>query len=879
MPAQDDMSTAGAQKKAPPSTLQALIDKVRASFVENTALSIRIGELGKFREEFLKEMLDANPSRFDEFFSGLTKVPPKASAKPTPPPNSDAPDAKAKKGAKPDSLKPDKVNGPAEKPAEKKPKAAAKPRATKTKAPDVPAVDAPPPAPATTDVPASSPTPEKKRSRSGDAGVRERHPMDYARVSKNFTTEVCTPKCTTQVPEDGRVTNGVGMKEHLVCTHCGDHFHTRRPGTYYQHLTDCLNKDKPKKDEGAHVTKGHIGTVKQFVRDVVVISSSTPMGDTALCKFVWDYESKRPPVSSAEILKDFPKSAKGLVKYHEGIVHVLLEEICRIVDECTLFGVAVDGGVDPVKHEHILIMVMYVLEYVFILPPLYHPTKAAWNGEVMAKEMMNSLTSMFGEKRVVKMRYLMVDGLRVNHCARVEAEGMMKTILESLKAPGSTDWENFRLTSISLLKALLVCLPCTGHLIDNVATDGFSKWETTFLFQFKRAFRNIFYGSGINHKPMYGTIALDEHLAAFGEQGEAVSALKRFERHFPALSSIKFGPDEKLAARTACSVALKSLEEWCAVAKRMNAAVCESHEQTFEAWKVLYEELKKELHEKEIAPVIKAPQHGGVTRWTYSKYRSIKFIVTQHAVILKFLKQEAAKKDASVSMKEALRLLTDNDIVEQGKLFLEETHLFCEILTQFSDPSEVCTSTHVARALNRLCELKDRPEALVPSYVQTAIKHHLDRVKETANLSFFYFVQWLDVEFVTMAQLTKVVPPTVDKINGIFGSGKIFDISQEDWNEYLDCPDFNFVVGQDERTWWKQTGSNMFPAVWEAARHALYVPAVVLACDQLMSTLMTRYNVRHGQLNPETIQAQVFIRANRKYLIKMFDEELERSKE
>ena len=530
-------------------------------------------------------------------------------------------------------------------------------------------------------------------------------------------------------------------------------------------------------------------------------------------------------MSSAEILKEFPKSAKGLVKYQEGIVHVLVEEICRLIDECTLFGVAVDGGVDPVKHEHILVIVMYVLEYIFVLPPLYHPTKAAWNGEGMAREMMNALKSMFGEQRVVKMRYLMVDGLRVNHCARVEAEGMMKAILESLKAPGEKDWENFTLASIALLQALLVCLPCTGHLIDNVATDGFAKWENTFLFQFKRAFRNIFYGSGINHKPMYGTVALDEHLAAFGEQGEASAALKKFERHFPALSSMKFAPDEKLSARTACSVALKSLERWCPVVKRMNAAVCENHEETFNAWKMLLEDLKKELHEKEIAPVIKAPQHGGVTRWTYSKYRAIKFIVTQYAVILKFLKQEAAKKDASVSMKEALRLLESQDIVAQGKVFLEETHVFCEILTQFSDPSEVCTPTHVARALNRLCELEDKPEAQVPSYVKTAITHHLKRVKETANLSFFYY------------------------------------------------------TGQNEQSWWKEIGSHMFPAVWEAARHALFVPAVVLACDQLMSTLMTRYNVRHGQLNPETIQAQVFIRGNRKYLTKMFDEELERSNE
>ena len=146
-----------------------------------------------------------------------------------------------------------------------------------------------------------------------------------------------------------------------------------------------------------------------------------------------------------------------------------------------------------------------------------------------------------------------------------------------------------------------------------------------------------------------------------------------------------------------------------------------------------------------------------------------------------------------------------NDIVAQGKAFLEETHLFCEILTQFSDPSAVCSATHVATALNRLYELKDKPDDQIPTYVKKAIIHHVARVKETANLSFFYNVQWLDVEFVIMAQLLETPPPTVDKINNIFKTVPIFDISQGDWDAYLRCDDFLFssADGHNERSWWK----------------------------------------------------------------------------
>ena len=97
----------------------------------------------------------------------------------------------------------------------------------------------------------------------------------------------------------------------------------------------------------------------------------------------------------------------------EGVFDDVLKIIVDLIDTCTMFGVAVDGGVDHVKHEHILVIILYVLSKSFALPPLYHPTKAAWNGKVMAEEMMKALTSLLGELRVVKMCYFMVDGSMV----------------------------------------------------------------------------------------------------------------------------------------------------------------------------------------------------------------------------------------------------------------------------------------------------------------------------------------------------------------------------------------------------------------------------------------------------------------------------------
>ena len=589
-------------------------------------------------------------------------------------------------------------------------------------------------------------------------------------------------------------------------------------------------------------------TVKQFVRDVVLIGSATTLGDTALCKFVHDYEKKRPLLSSEEILAVFPQSAKGLGKHKQAVVDSVIDVICALIDNCVMFGIAVDGAVDHVKHEHILVMILYVLNKDFALPPLYHPTKQAWNGKVMASEMMKALVTLFGRERVAKLRYFMVDGLMVNHVARVEAEGILKELFATVTALGERDWENF-------VHALgnLVNLPCAGHLVQNVATDAFRSWNDTALMNFKKAFKNIFYGMGVNHKAFYGAVALDEHLAALGAHEEAMEAIKTFERYYGALASSKFTDTEKQAAVDMCVATLTTLERFSAAAASMKLQVLAKHEDTHKAWKENWDKAITELREHEITPLIKAPQLGGVTRWTYDKYRSIKFIVSQYAVIRKFLALESKKESASVSVREAHRLLEEQPIVAQGKQFLDETKEFCSVLTQLSDPSTVCTATHVAGALNRLYELQDKPDEVIPSYVKTALRYHCTRVKETSELPFFYFVQWFDVEYVMMAKLMKTEPPPVEMINDIFRRGAIFNISQAEWDEYLSAQHhYSYDEGHTDRSWWVDVGSRTHPAVYEVARHVIYVPAVVLACDQLMSVMMARYNARHGQLLPET---------------------------
>ena len=86
---------------APQTTFEQLIEKVRATFVDDVALKTKLGQLGNFSEEYHKELLAADTARFKDLdlFTGLTKKVPQTPA------------TVERKGTKAADLKPDKPYG------------------------------------------------------------------------------------------------------------------------------------------------------------------------------------------------------------------------------------------------------------------------------------------------------------------------------------------------------------------------------------------------------------------------------------------------------------------------------------------------------------------------------------------------------------------------------------------------------------------------------------------------------------------------------------------------------------------------------------------------------------------------------------------------
>ena len=258
---------------APPTTFEQLIEKVRATFVDDVALKTKLGQLGNFSEEYQKELLAADTARFKDLdlFTGLTKKVPQTPA------------TVEKKGTKAADLKPDKPYGPEAAPPPKPPP---KKRETKKAAPKKvspkpsDAVQKPNeevPGPATG---GTSPS-EKKRSRSGDSAGRQ-HPMDLQAINKSFVAERCKPDCSTKTTE--RLTGKQGVQEHLKCKRCDVTFHTYRVPTYYDHIKEC--KATPEKKDERPPVKGK-RTVKHCfgrgVRRHRVVLGGAPLLEQPVC--------------------------------------------------------------------------------------------------------------------------------------------------------------------------------------------------------------------------------------------------------------------------------------------------------------------------------------------------------------------------------------------------------------------------------------------------------------------------------------------------------------------------------------------------------------------------------------------------------------------
>ena len=89
---------------------------------------------------------------------------------------------------------------------------------------------------------------------------------------------------------------------------------------------------------------------------------------------------------------------------------------------------AVDGGVDTVLHEHVLIAILYVGRKHFVLPRFTTPRTKATMALKCPQALITTLRSCISDENLMKLRYLMVDGVPVNHVARKELDSKLKRI-------------------------------------------------------------------------------------------------------------------------------------------------------------------------------------------------------------------------------------------------------------------------------------------------------------------------------------------------------------------------------------------------------------------------------------------------------------------
>ena len=92
---------------------------------------------------------------------------------------------------------------------------------------------------------------------------------------------------------------------------------------------------------------------------------------------------------------------------------------------------------------------------------------------------------------VARLRYMIVDGCGVNHCARDEMEELIME-LGPLEPLGEDDWKAL-IAQFVALEPFITLLPCVGHLISNIAKTAMERFFVTRLFDVRKNFRNLFY--------------------------------------------------------------------------------------------------------------------------------------------------------------------------------------------------------------------------------------------------------------------------------------------------------------------------------------------------------------------------------------------------
>ena len=113
-------------------------------------------------------------------------------------------------------------------------------------------------------------------------------------------------------------------------------------------------------------TQSNVVKCVDFINEgLSCLAAKSSMSTEAFLSFVRSYEEIRPNSPPAEILSHLPCPKTFHVK-EKIVASKLWETIRATVKQHSFFGLAVDGGIDNVKHQHIVVSVIYRRKFVCV---------------------------------------------------------------------------------------------------------------------------------------------------------------------------------------------------------------------------------------------------------------------------------------------------------------------------------------------------------------------------------------------------------------------------------------------------------------------------------------------------------------------------------
>ena len=476
----------------------------------------------------------------------------------------------------------------------------------------------------------------------------------------------------------------------------------------------------------------------------------------------------------------------------------------------------------------------------------------------------------------VRLRFLIVDGCGVNHCARDDLSKRFTAML--LRPIAEKDWTNMMAVFLTKV-ANISLLSCQGHFMNNVAKDAMKPWLDTLIFQIWRSFKHVFFKCGKSAKKgRYGVVSLETMSECWNEETEGAVTLFEKELQQDVLRSNFLTGTLKAKQIENLSAALKILVRVTGERTTSVQAVIDifasnaSIEDKAAALDTHGQHVVEALALARSMKAVKTPALGGVTRWGFDKIVSIEFLSTQLPTVAAFALDAIKNQDKPPkSMQKLCVLLGQPNAIttamEQAKAFLKEMEPLHKVLLKFSDYAHYPLAASVWAAIEDVrlhsVSLQTQAAAHGAREFKEAFEYHAGRLRKRHDMKFWERVRWLHPLVMEACRQSENVPTAAEMSRDLQAN---FD--EGEWKKYCECTDFKWTrVTRHEGDWWFGIGGEMFPLMKEPAYALVWVPTVVTQCDSMLSVMGAKFNRRQAHLAPHVAANQLFMRCNWRYLL------------